>query len=450
MTKGNKIIIYLLASVSCLVSPLTICVHGQNRMAGNDSLSFEVLLTDRMFSDFKPAGSLIPSLDITTERFILLSLPDQYYVLGWGGIVPLGTRMNREIQSFAYTPDGLLMTVSGNDLCSFDSSGNLTSIVRLPRTGMGISAGTDVMYLFDRNPGQKPYPLYVFARKGKYLKLIDSPDPITSVAETGDAVLFAAGSKLYGINPGTKEVKLLFAEENDRKIISVTADEGNNIAYFSTADMIFAIRDQNLATVSEKSGGILKYFNGLIVLNPETKLVIRILGLEEELKVKQSGTDVVTFKGSQTAQVPQTSESVPAAQTGKVARGTQVTQAGQATQNNQAAVAVNTASADQAAREPGPTPDIMESETVIPAMTGAGTETRDIGTIKVLTNEAVVALVQNELGDNIIINLIRRTKVDFSLTTDDVINLSGKGVSPAVIMEMRQAMIRQASEIQNR
>ena len=57
----------------------------------------------------------------------------------------------------------------------------------------------------------------------------------------------------------------------------------------------------------------------------------------------------------------------------------------------------------------------------------------------------MVDLVRNELSDNIIINIIRRAKVDFNLTTDAVIELSNKGVSPEVIMEMRQAMKKQTS-----
>ena len=71
-------------------------------------------------------------------------------------------------------------------------------------------------------------------------------------------------------------------------------------------------------------------------------------------------------------------------------------------------------------------------------------------TVNVLTNSTVEDLVKNNLSDDLIISLIRRAKVDFSLRTDDVIKLSAEGVSTAVIMEMRQAMQRQASEIQNR
>lgn len=386
-------------------------VQGQKQLQGIDSLSFEVILTGEMLSDSDLKGRFISSMDITPERLILLSTPDQYYLLGWGGMIPLGKRMTREIQSFAFTPDGLLLTVRGNELCNFDSLGNLSVMFRLPRQGMGISAGEEVIYLFDRNPGQKLYPMYVMARGGKYLKLLETPDPVASVAETDETVLFAAGSSLYSVNPLNKEIRLLFTEENDKRILSVTYDRTNDIAYFSTADKIFAARDANLGIVSEKAGGILQYFNGLIVFDPDSKQVIRILGLEEALSPK-----------------PQNAK-------------TEASLAAAATITTAAAVTAAATTPD-----PAPTPNQATTKTTaaLPAPTApAG----DIGTVKVLTNESVVDLVRNELSDNIIINLIRRAKVDFNLTTDAVIELSGRGVSPEVIMEMRQAMKRQASEI---
>ncbi len=393
----------ILLAAFCFFSPLFQCLQGQKQLPGNDSLSFEVLLTDRMFSDLDMKSKFINSLDITPERLILLSTPSQYYLLGWGGIVPLGKKMTQEIQSFALTPDGLLLTVRGNELCSFDSLGTLSAMFKLPRNGMGISAGQEVMYLFDRNPGQKAYPLYVLARGGKYMKLLETPDPITSVAETDDAVLFAAGANLYSVNPSTKELKLLFTEENDKSILSVTNDRTNDIAYFSTADKVFAVRNSGLGIISEKTGGILKYFNGLIVFDPATKMMMRILGLEEAL-----------------ARKPQTPTAAPSVQ-------------------------APATPAAPAATSPGSTQHSVQAPATPTAPAAPEAPSGDIETVKVLTNESVVDLVGNELSDNIIINIIRRAKVDFNLTTDAVIELSNKGVSPEVIMEMRQAMKQQAS-----
>ncbi len=400
MMKRNIMRRTILLAAFCFFSPLYQFLNGQKQLPGNDSLSFEVLLTDKMFSDLDLKGKFINFLDITPERLILLSTPNQYYLLGWGGIAPLGKKMAQEIQSFTLTPDGLLLTVRGNELCSFDSLGNLSVMFKLPRDGMGISAGKEVMYIFDRNPGQKAHPLYVLARGGKYLKLLETPDPITSVAETEDAVLFAAGANLYSVNPTTKELRLLFTEENSKSILSVTNDRSNNIAYFSTSNRIFAVRNSDLGIISEKTGGILKYFNGLIVFDPGTKMIIRILGLKEEMEVQPQATTAATTAATTVTATPVTT---PAAVT-----ATPVT--------TPAAVTATTAPSG------------------------------DIGTVKVLTNASVVDLVVNGLSDDIIINIIKHAKVDFNLTIDAIIELSGKGVTSEVIIEMRQAMKRQAGE----
>ena len=423
MMKRDFIRVVFLFAVFSLSAPAFHQVQGQKQLQGIDSLSFEVILTGEMLSDSDLKNRFISSMEITPERLILLSTSDQYYLLGWGGMVPLGKRMTRAIQSFAYTPDGLLLTVRGDELCSFDSLGNLSIMFRLPRQGMGISAGQDVIYLFDRNPGQKQYPLYVLARGGKYLKLLETPDPIASVAETDEAVLFAAGPSLYSVDPLTKELRLLFTEENDKDILSVTYDRSNKIAYFSTADRIFAARDADLGVVSEKTGGIIKYYNGLIVFDPASRLVIRILGLEKALEAK-----------------PQTEKTgAPVAAAATLTAAAIIT--------DPATTPTSSALTDPPATQPSATlndPPASQASCSSPGCRHP--QAGDIAAVKVLTNESIVDLVRNELSDNIIINLLRRAKVDFILTTDAVIELSGNGVSPEVIMEMRQAMKRQTSE----
>jgi hypothetical protein len=50
------------------------------------------------------------------------------------------------------------------------------------------------------------------------------------------------------------------------------------------------------------------------------------------------------------------------------------------------------------------------------------------------------------MSDALIISIIRRSKADFNLSIDSMIDLSKEGVSSDVIMEMRQAMKRQSLE----
>jgi hypothetical protein len=248
----------------------------------DDSLRFEVLLTSKMLNDIHLNGKLINSIDITSNRLILLSTTDQFYLLGWGGIVPLGKKVAGNIDSYAFTPDSLLMTIRNNELCSFDSLGNLSKLYKLPNEGMGISSGKFVMYVYDRNKEQTNHALYVIARGGKYTKLFEVPTPISSVVEMNNSILFATGNAVFSFNLRNKELKALTALPKDKEIKSIAVDTSGNSIYFSTSSMVFALKDSSAVMITDQFGGVLRFFNdALIVFNPEKKFLIRIVGLKD-------------------------------------------------------------------------------------------------------------------------------------------------------------------------
>mgnify|MGYP000858853022 FL=1 len=94
---------------------LPIFASGQAKPV--DSLRFEVLMSKSMLSDIHFNDSFIPSFDITTTKFVLLSTPSQFYLLGWGGLKPFANKSSGAISAFAYTSDHFLMTIRRNDLC---------------------------------------------------------------------------------------------------------------------------------------------------------------------------------------------------------------------------------------------------------------------------------------------------------------------------------------------
>jgi hypothetical protein len=144
----------------------------------------------------------------------------------------------------------------------------------------------------------------------------------------------------------------------------VTSDPACGRIYFSTDRAIYAVNDTSAITVSEGMGGILKFFDGgLVVFDPAKKFLLRIAGIEEELR------NAEPYKPEE-AQQPEDD---------------------------------------------------------------------------VLRNSNIIALVKSELSDALIISIIRRSKADFNLSIDSMIDLAAEGVSSDVIMEMRQAMKRQES-----
>ena len=254
----------------------------------NDSLRFEILMSNRMLNDIHLDIKFIESLEITSNNLIMLSSTNKFYLLGWGGIKPIGQKLADTVSSFAYTPDGYLMVVRNKELCYVDSIGNLAKIRTLPSRSLNITEGKNAMYFFDHNKNKQKYSLYKLAKgSSKFDTLVLVPSPITAVAEVNKYILFSVGNALFYFNPKNKDLVALTALEKDKEIKSIAVDTINDIIYYSTAQSIYALKDSKFIIVTEEIGGMLKcYMNGLLVFNPERKLLIRITGLDNILSSK--------------------------------------------------------------------------------------------------------------------------------------------------------------------
>jgi hypothetical protein len=253
----------------------------------SDSLRFEVLLTSKMLNDIHLNERLINSIDITSNRLILLSTTDQFYLLGWGGIVPFGKKVTGNITSYAFTPDSLLMIIRNNELCGFDSLGNLSRLFTLPGEEMGISAGKYVMYAYNRTKVQANHAIYVIARGGKYSKLVEVPAAINSVIEMNNSILFATGNAVLCYDLRNKVLKALTALPKDKEVKSIAVNSSSNMIYLSTENSIYALKDSSAVVITEEFGGVLWYYNdGLLVFNPSKKFLVRITGIEENITSK--------------------------------------------------------------------------------------------------------------------------------------------------------------------
>jgi len=358
-------------SIKRILLPVLLLVSGfqVNGMPAPDSLRYEVLMSTALLKTMNLAPVFIGNIDVTPERHVMLSTENRTFILGWGGMKPLGKPASGTIRSFAFTPDGLLMVVRDNEICYFDSIGVLTSLYKLPYSDMGISAGKKVMYVYDRSTGKTNKGVYELAPGGKYKILFELTTPIKSLAEFNNTVLFATRNLLCQFDPATKDYKVLASLSKEKTILSVTADPIGNRIYFSTDREIYAVNNEAAITISRELGGILKFYaDGLMVFDPGKSFLIRIVGIEKVLAGVQSAKPVEKSK-------PET---------------------------------------------------------------------------EVLTNSSIIELVKSELTDPLIISVIRRSKVNFNLGVDAIIELSGQGVSSDVILEMKQAMGRQSSQKQEK
>ncbi len=65
----------------------------------------------------------------------------------------------------------------------------------------------------------------------------------------------------------------------------MTVDSLNNILHIATQDAIYALQNNNLVYVtSDFGGGIIKYFNrGIVIFNPETCDILRIVNIDKSI-----------------------------------------------------------------------------------------------------------------------------------------------------------------------
>jgi hypothetical protein len=250
------------------------------------------------------------------------------------------------------------MIISNNDICNYDSLGNLSKRIKLPSVGMGISSGSYVMYVYDHNKNEQKNALYLIAKGGKYSKLFEVTAPINSVIEMHNSILFSSENGLFSFNLMSKEVKALAALPKNEEIKSVAVDTSSDRIYFSTDNSIYTLKGSSPVFITDKFGGGLRFFNdGLIVFNPEKKFLIRIVGIEDKVKL------------------PQISRAAD-----------------------------------------------------------------DKKTPIMLTNSTIINLVKEKLSDDLIINLINSSRVNFNVSVDSMIFLSNQNVSSSVIKAMKNAV----------
>jgi len=250
-----------------------------------DSLRYEIMLSNNMLDTSLKKDSFISGMDISPSKYITLSTGKKIYLLGWGGITQFGEEADSLISSYAYTSDGLLMAVKNKALCYIDIHGNLVKLIQLPTTDMGIAAGKEVMYLFDKKRSDHQYRLYAFAKGAKYKQLLVSPKPITTVVEIDDSLYLAIGSGVFSFSPKDNTMNLVAGFQKENEIKSMTVDSSNNILYIATRDAIYALQNNSLVYVTgDFGGGILKYFSGgLVIFNPETYYIIRIVNIDKSI-----------------------------------------------------------------------------------------------------------------------------------------------------------------------
>lgn len=258
----------------------TLSVFGTSP-ENKDSIRFEVLLNEQMLAKDSMEIRFIPSVEVTSTQLIVLSSANRLYLLGWGGVASSEVPISDSISAFAYTPDGYLLMVNRKTLCFADTAGRLKTVQELPTDNMRIATGESAMYLFDREKNREKYPLYRLAQGGAMGEIFEIPTPIDAVTEFNKTIFFSSGSALFAFDSKSKSLEAIAAIETGEPIIAIAINPKSYTIYFATPNAIYALKENGIILITDKFGGILKFFgNGLLVFDAEKKFLMRIVGLE--------------------------------------------------------------------------------------------------------------------------------------------------------------------------
>ncbi|MDR1170050.1 MAG: hypothetical protein LBK97_04355, partial [Prevotellaceae bacterium] len=262
----------------CMMCGFTVC--GYSQTANNNTAKADVFLNNATLQEISMNVKLINAIDYTPAGFLLLASSDQFYVLGQGGMIPAFKKTKYNIDAFAIDPsDSTLLIISKNKLYQIDSSGDFVETLKLPGNNMGIVAGKQGVYIFDRERYGNIHSVYLVSNNPlSYIKLFSMPDPIASMFEYRSSIFFSTENKLFCTSIKSKTAIEIFSlPQKEDKIISMIADSIHHTFYFSTDKAVYGIKDKNVEYISNEFGGILRYDGeGLIIFHPETNFIMRL------------------------------------------------------------------------------------------------------------------------------------------------------------------------------
>lgn len=246
-------------------------------LAQQPKLTIERILTPSVARQ-QNLGILRPDIAVTPNGVAVVGDGDKLWAVGADGAVRI--EGVRNANSFAISPQGLLVVVSGKSLLYLDPvAKTLKPIFDLPFTGMSIVTGSqDSFFLFGPD-GAKGFAVYQLLPGRKVVKIVDTPQPITGVTRLADDVLIVSGGALFAANQNSLR---LLAGEIGGKLHSVAADSTTRQIFVSDGKSIFAIQQNKVVPLVGDVGGELRWQSGgLLVFNPAQRSVARLVNLTQ-------------------------------------------------------------------------------------------------------------------------------------------------------------------------
>jgi hypothetical protein len=260
------------AAIAALITVCALPAVGQP-----PQLSVERILTPSVARQ-QHLGILRPDIAVTPNGVAVVGDGDKLWAVGADGAVRIDGV--RDANSFAISPQGLLVVVSGKSLLYLDpASQTLKPIFDLPFAGMSIvTESQDSFFLFGPD-GAKGFAVYELLPGRKVVKVVDTPRPITAVTRLADDVLIVSGGALFAVYQNSLR---LLAGEIGGNLRSVAADSSARQIFVSDGKSIFAIHQDKVVPLVGDLGGELRWQSGgLLVFNPTQPSVARLVNITQ-------------------------------------------------------------------------------------------------------------------------------------------------------------------------
>jgi hypothetical protein len=259
-------------AIAALMTACSLLALGQK-----PKFSIERILTPSLARQ-RHLGILRPDIAVTPNGVAVVGDGDRLWAVGADGAVRIERVHNAN--SFAISPQGLLVVVSGKSLLYLDPvSKTLKPIFDLPFAGMSIvTENQDSFFLFGPD-GAKGFAVYELLPGRKVVKVVDTPQPVTAVTRLADDVLIVSGGALFAVYQNSLR---LLAGEIGGRLRSVAADSSARQIFVSDGKSIFAIHQDKVVPLVGDFGGELRWQSGgLLVFNPTQPSVARLVNLTE-------------------------------------------------------------------------------------------------------------------------------------------------------------------------
>lgn len=220
-------------------------------------------------------GTLANCVAVTPDGVAIVSDQNHLWEAGAAGALPIGNFAG--LPSFAFVPGGLLIGVSGQNLVYVDTDGTLQTLFALPAPGMSVASGAGNSLLLFGPEGGGQYGLYLVYPGHKAAKLFRAPSPIQDAAQAGGKTFFISDGMLFAVTG--RQAKLIAAEPG-AGFTSVAADPAGNHIFVSDGAHVFQIKSQGALPISGDLGGLIRWYGGgLLIFNPQSRTLIRLVGL---------------------------------------------------------------------------------------------------------------------------------------------------------------------------